>query len=110
MLDKKRVKISNSKTIPIESKPRKLANFLQNKWVAIGFIVLVSAIIYSNSLRTPFIFDDIVLIVDNPDIKQLSNIKTKPIYPYIKKHESSNKNNPSRPLTYLSFNLESLMS
>jgi tetratricopeptide (TPR) repeat protein len=79
--------------------------FLENKWLAIGLIVLISAVVYYNSLHAPFIFDDIPKIIENPDIKQLENVKTKLIYPYDKEYYNFKRNDPSRPLTYLTFTL-----
>lgn len=81
-----------------------IVNFLEKKWVGIGLIVLISTVIYYNSLNVPFILDDIPKIVENSDIKKLSNIKTKLIYPY-SKNQTFTRNDPSRPLTYLTFML-----
>jgi len=78
--------------------------FFEKKWVAIGLIILVSAIIYSSSLNAPFIFDDEAKIVNNPDIKEIKNIKTKLIYPQ-GEHKTFERNDPSRPVTYLTFTL-----
>ena len=79
--------------------------FLENKWLAIGLIVLISAVVYYNSLHAPFIFDDMHKIVENPDIKQLKYIKTRLIYPYNKEYHNFKRNDPSRPLTFLTFTL-----
>jgi len=75
----------------------------EKNWFAIGVIGLLSIIIYYSSLNCPFIFDARSKIIKNPDIKCLSNIKTKLIYPYGK--YKFNRNDPSRPLTYLTFTL-----
>ncbi len=79
--------------------------FSENRWLAIGLITLVSMGVYYNSLKAPFILDDKPKIVNNPDIKKLDNIKTKLIYPYSKKFKTFKRNDPSRPLTYLTFTL-----
>ena len=86
------------------SKPR---ISLGNRWVPILILLAVAVIIYSNTLNSPFISDDLLKIVKNPDIKQLSNIRTKLIYPYATEDKDSNynRNDPSRPLTYLTFML-----
>ncbi|MFH1957407.1 MAG: tetratricopeptide repeat protein [bacterium] len=86
------------------NKENKRQKIYEKNWFAIGLIVLVSIGIYHNSLNAPFVFDDIPKIVENPDIKQLSNIKTKLIYPY-SKYKTFTRNDPSRPLTYLTFTL-----
>ena len=68
-------------------------------------LVLITIIIYSNSLKAPFIFDDIHKIVQNPDIKNIKNIFSKLIYPYNTNDYIYDRNDPSRPLIYLSFTL-----
>jgi len=73
-------------------------------WIFAILLGLIIIGIYHNSLNAPFIYDDKPKIVENPDIKKLSNIKTKLIYPY-SKHKSFKRNDPSRPLTYLTFTL-----
>jgi len=75
-----------------------------NIYLAAGFIFLVTAAIYCNSVRSPFIFDDIRKIVKNPDIKSLDNIAQKLVYPY-REYKVFERNDPSRPLTYLTFAL-----
>ncbi|MEW6558159.1 MAG: tetratricopeptide repeat protein [Elusimicrobiota bacterium] len=75
-----------------------------NKWFAVALIILVSIGIYHKSLNAPFIFDDIGKIVENPDIKKLSNLKAKLIYPYTN-NKIWERNDPSRPITYLTFTL-----
>jgi len=75
------------------------------QWLAIGLIIFATTVVYYKSLKTPFIFDDIFKIVENSDIKDLSNLKTKLVYPYSKEHYNFSRNDPSRPLTYLTYAL-----
>jgi len=75
------------------------------QWVAIGLIVIATTIVYHNSLKAPFILDDIGKIVENPDIQKLSNLKTKLVYPYNKQYFTPRRNDPSRPLVSLTFTL-----
>jgi len=82
---------------------------LENKWIIILLISLLSFIAYHNSLNAPFILDDIAKIVGNPDIKQLGNIKTKLVYPYNKEFQSFERNDPSRPLVYLTLTINYLI-
>lgn len=79
-------------------------NFIKNQRLSMGLIILVVVSIYYNSMHAPFNFDDISKIVENPDIKDIRNIPTKLIYPYgnVKSFE---RNDPSRPITYLTFTL-----
>ncbi|MEE9614668.1 MAG: tetratricopeptide repeat protein [Thermodesulfobacteriota bacterium] len=42
-------------------------------YAAIPLIVVTSALIYSNVLHAPFVFDDDFFIVDNPTIRELGN-------------------------------------
>jgi len=79
-------------------------NVLRDKWFAIGLIVLISTGVYYNSFNVPFLLDDEPKIIMNPDIQKLSNIKTKLIYPY-GKYKNLKRNDPSRPVTYLTFTL-----
>jgi len=60
---------------------------------------------YSNSLKAPFIFDDEAKIIDNPDIKKIENIETKLVYHYGGEFEYVDRNDPSRPVVYLTFTL-----
>ncbi len=52
----------------------------------------------------PFLLDDYGKIIRNPDIKSLSNITSRLIYPYGSTPEF-HRNDPSRPLTYLTLTL-----
>ena len=47
--------------------------FFGSRPAAILLIVMTGAIIYSNSLRGPFLFDDTRTIVENEQIRNLSN-------------------------------------
>jgi tetratricopeptide (TPR) repeat protein len=70
--------------------------------LALAACILVPALVYLTALHTPFIFDDYLSIVDNPDVKQLSNLKTRLIY---QDTDYLYKNHPTRPLTFLTFTL-----
>ncbi|MBN1383694.1 MAG: hypothetical protein JW983_02270, partial [Elusimicrobia bacterium] len=72
--------------------------------IAIGIIFLATTVVYYNSLHVPFLLDDIAKIVNNPDIKNLSNLKTKLIYPY-SKNKVYERNDPSRPVVYFTYAL-----
>lgn len=76
----------------------------QDLWGIVA-VILISFVIYGNALNSPFFFDDMSNIVINKDIKNLSNIKTKLIYPQHKKINYVIQNVPSRPLVYLTFTL-----
>ncbi|MFA5779130.1 MAG: tetratricopeptide repeat protein [Elusimicrobiota bacterium] len=85
-------------------------NRLWKQWLAIGIIVVATTVIYFNALHTPFILDDEFKIVGNSDIRKLSNLKTKLVYPYDKSNSYSNinffnRNDPSRPIVYFTFTL-----
>jgi tetratricopeptide (TPR) repeat protein len=73
-------------------------------WLFAGILALVTFVVYFNSLKAPFILDDKGTIVDNPDIKKLSSIGTRLIYPY-KEGKTTYRNDPSRPLVYLTYTL-----
>jgi len=59
------------------SKEKNILQMNRVTWIEIILIVLVVFVIYRNSVNAPFVYDDIPNIVENSDIKQLSNIKTK---------------------------------
>ncbi|MFC2091569.1 tetratricopeptide repeat protein [Elusimicrobiota bacterium] len=67
-------------------------------------IIFITLFLYKSSLNAPFIFDDHAKIANNPDIKHASNILSKLIYPH-GKIKIYNRNEPERPLVYLSYTL-----
>lgn len=71
-------------------------------FVAILICLYVPFLLYLNTLNLPFVFDDLANIVYNPDIKDLSNLKTKLIY---QSGYGMGQNDPSRPVTYFTFAL-----
>lgn len=81
-----------------------MRKIVENKWFLVALITVISIIVYYPSLKVPFILDDIGKIVDNPDIRNIENIKTKLIYPY-NKNQAWERNDPSRPIVYLTFAL-----
>src|SRR3989339_85736 len=82
-----------------------MKKLLKSNWFAVGLVIIATIIVYHNSLNAPFIFDDIPKIVENPDIQKLSNLKTKLIYKYNEQYHNFKRNDPSRPLVYLTFTL-----
>ena len=71
---------------------------------AAGILVLVALAISWNSLNNPFLLDDESKIVKNADIRHLSELPDKLIYPY-DKHQRLERNDPSRPLVFLVYAL-----
>ncbi|OGS23184.1 MAG: hypothetical protein A2252_05775 [Elusimicrobia bacterium RIFOXYA2_FULL_39_19] len=77
-----------------------------NKQILIYCLLfIISFPIYYKSLNAPFILDDIPKIVMNPDIKELNTVVNKLIHPYQKNINTSNRNDPSRPVVYLTYAL-----
>jgi len=74
-------------------------------WIFLTLLVLITFGVYYPSLNAPFIFDDIPKIANNPDIKSLSNIPEKLLYPYSKQNKTFDRNDPSRPIVYLTYTL-----
>ena len=67
-------------------------------FLAVLACIALPLIIYSNSLRAPFVFDDYDFIVNNRSIK----LETQPVnYPDVHDYILYNKLIPSRPLTFL---------
>ncbi len=77
--------------------------FSKVQWAAlIGLITLFSVLSFYESLDNPLVFDDVGKIVDNPDI-QLPEFRLSDfIYPY-DEYKLHNRNDPSRPLTFMMF-------
>lgn len=60
-------------------------------------------------LDNPFLLDDLTKVRDNPDIRSLSLLPSVLVYPYSHRHggaELSRRNDPSRPVTFLSYALD----
>jgi len=88
-----------------KKKNKQLMLTKNRNYIFICLLILITFWVYFPSLHTPFIFDDIHKIVNNPDIKNLSNIPKKLVYPYNKKNQLFERNDPSRPLVYLTYTL-----
>lgn len=70
----------------------------------ISLIALTTLLCYSNSFAVPFVFDDIVNIVNNPSIRNISNF-FKPLQPSDFEHDFILKGTVTRFIGYLSFAL-----
>jgi len=68
--------------------------------LASAILILCTVLVYYPSLKVPFLLDDYGKIIVNPDIKNLDNIPSRLIYPY-ESPPNFHRNDPSRPLTYL---------
>ncbi len=64
---------------------------------------LLTFLLYLPSLRAPFILDDLPKIIDNPEIRSLSQFKKSLDHSYPRIQRASNHNDPSRPLTYFTY-------
>jgi tetratricopeptide (TPR) repeat protein len=51
---------------------KRIRNFLLNPTVQIAFIIILGCLVYSNTLTSPFVFDDVVYVIENPAVKDLS--------------------------------------
>lgn len=72
--------------------------------MAIALLFLAAVAVLWPSLGNPFVLDDVVKIVDNPDIRHLSNIPSRLVYPYAA-NPVWERNDPSRPLVFLVWTL-----
>lgn len=71
-----------------------------------AFIIFVIGVLfYSLSWNNPFIFDDIIKIQENADLKSGASIIDTLIYPYTQHSPNLMRNDPSRPLTFLVYRL-----
>lgn len=81
--------------------------YAQKHLLAILLIALVIMICFSNSLSVEFVYDDFVIIQDNPNIKSLSNIPQL----FFQTYWGTNPNSGNyRPLTNVSFALNFAIS
>ncbi len=89
-------------------KPTNPANEMgerRNFWLAIAALVIVPFILYWPSMHAPFIFDDIGYIVENPSIGKFEiQLNTKNLSDDLLALKAS------RPLTFLSFDLNHRLS
>lgn len=64
-------------------------------------ILVFAVLFFSPSWSNPFVFDDIIKIQENSDLKQGTSLWESLVYPY-QPHATTNlRNDPSRPLTFL---------
>lgn len=87
----------------------KLKKYFKSEWIRAGLIIAGIFLVYFNSLNAPFILDDNARIVNNPDIRKLSNLKSQLVYPHDVKDKRFwkywERNDPSRPVVYFTYTL-----
>lgn len=64
-------------------------------------LFLIGVLFFSVSWNNPFVFDDIIKIQENGDLKPGASIAETLLYPYTQHSPSLMRNDPSRPLTFL---------
>jgi Tfp pilus assembly protein PilF len=72
--------------------------------ICLALLVVAALAVLWPALGNPLVLDDVVKIVDNPDIRLLSNLPTKLVYPYAA-NPVWERNDPSRPLVFLVWTL-----
>ena len=78
---------------------------MKNRLWVIALFSLSAAVLASiNALKGPFVLDDITKVVENTDIRQLSNLPGKLVYPY-HVYQVLQRNDPSRPVVYFFYTL-----
>ena len=99
--------MESNTSIRNDSKLSTYISYIKEYELVVLFIIFALIVIgiYYKSLYAPFIFDDIPKIVENSDIKDLENIGTKLVYPYNEEFRTFSRNDPSRPLTSLTYTL-----
>jgi hypothetical protein len=66
----------------------------------------MAALSTSNAVGNPYVLDDLTKVLNNPDIRSLRGLGSRLVYPYdAPGARRLNRNDPSRPLTYLSYAL-----
>jgi hypothetical protein len=74
-------------------------------WFEVVATVLIVACTH-DCWNNPFLLDDLTKVRDNPDIRSLSLLPSTLVYPYSQmpgRAEPSRRNDPSRPVTFLSY-------
>lgn len=66
--------MSRDRNHPVRNRVQIVNNFIYNKWAVLGLIVIISGVVYLNSLGNGFHFDDVHHIVNNPHIRSIGNI------------------------------------
>jgi tetratricopeptide (TPR) repeat protein len=104
MSKKKRAPFEKTGKNPVPVSPAK-GSAGPRLWMAVSLLV-VGFVLYGKTLHTPFILDDVHKIQTNPDIRidHLSQALNKLIYPYAL-NPSFVRNDPSRPVTFLTYTL-----
>jgi tetratricopeptide (TPR) repeat protein len=97
---------SSRKAETVEAAPQ--VSRLTRLWMILG-IAVVGFFLYRPTLHGPFFLDDARKIISNPDIRveNASQIFSKLVYPY-SENRTFDRNDPSRPVTYLSYTLNYL--
>jgi protein O-mannosyl-transferase len=72
----------------------------RKEWLAILLLFIAVWLVTANSLGSAFILDDDSKIVGNTDIRRLSELPSRLIYPY-ERNQVLERNDPSRPLVFL---------
>lgn len=67
-------------------------------------ISAVTLLVCLNGLDNSFLLDDRSKIIENADIRDLGNLAARLVYPY-EQNQRLNRNDPSRPLTFLFYTL-----
>lgn len=68
-------------------------------------IFIFGILFYSFSWNNPFVFDDVIKLQENADLKPGSSIIETLLYPYTQNATNMLRNDPSRPLTFLVYRL-----
>ena len=90
--------------MPIETHPDDSAA-TRGRWLAIGVLVLATLAAYANSLRGPFVYDDVPAIPGNPTIRQLW-----PLFGVLAPQTQGGLTVSGRPVLNLSFALNYAVS
>lgn len=71
--------------------------------------IALTALCTHDCLDNPFLLDDLTKVRDNPDIRSLDGIPSILVYPYLQQSggiELLRRNDPSRPVTFLSYAID----
>ncbi|MBA7686547.1 hypothetical protein ES703_94997 [subsurface metagenome] len=103
----KEVKIPREKRKPVaEKKPqeKKKLSIFEKRWVGVVSIIFLSLVIYSNTFKNEFVYDDTAFIQENNSIRKLDDISR--FFTSVKSFSAKGDFFIYRPLSTLTFALD----
>lgn len=89
---------------------KSLVSFFEKRWIHISLIILLTFVVYANSFKNEFVYDDYEFVAKNESIRSLRNIPTFFFsYTAVSPTNKELARTIYRPLTIFSFSLDYLI-